>query len=498
MKLVIADDESLVRVSLASMIKDMDAAWQVAEAASGEELLRVVAEQKPNIAIVDIRMPKMDGIEAIRAGKTLSPVTNWVILSGFSDFAYAQQALRLGVSEYLLKPVAPAELEKALLHIYKDNKDYISLLNQQFENHLFALCNGLATLKYEERDSLFYRGRFAGRIFIQDASSPAGRLTVLERELYEELRELADRHLVYGMNAALLALPGGEMAAVAAWDPGLGQTAREQAGRFLERATETAGRRCGGERLTTVLATDDCQGFEAMNAQLKQLAQWADLRAVCGAGRQLAYKELAREAASPDKLEAGRLLGTITDHFRNGMHLQYQSAVGSLEMLLGKSRLFENGAVREAARHFCRFALGLDLPRDAPGAFEPEELRKLGERALCGAKEPAPANLVDQVLQYIDKHYTDDIGIGQIAGELNVSVTYLSTLFHKKTGVTFIKYLTRIRMLQAKELLLNTNLHIKQVAERVGYYSTRHFTKLFTETFGKYPSDCRKVEKTGE
>lgn len=86
----------------------------------------------------------------------------------------------------------------------------------------------------------------------------------------------------------------------------------------------------------------------------------------------------------------------------------------------------------------------------------------------------------------------DDIGIGQIAGQLNVSANYLSALFHKKTGVMFVKYMTRIRMQKAKELFMNTNLQVRQVAEQVGYYSTRHFTKLFTQTFGTYPSDYRK------
>ena len=86
----------------------------------------------------------------------------------------------------------------------------------------------------------------------------------------------------------------------------------------------------------------------------------------------------------------------------------------------------------------------------------------------------------------------DDIGIGQIASQLNVTANYLSTLFQKKTGVMFVKYLTNIRMLKAKELLINTNLQVKQIAEKVGYYSTRHFTKLFTETYTSYPSDYRK------
>ena len=90
----------------------------------------------------------------------------------------------------------------------------------------------------------------------------------------------------------------------------------------------------------------------------------------------------------------------------------------------------------------------------------------------------------------------NDIGIAQIAGQLSVSSNYLSTVFHKKTGVTFMKYLTRIRMIKAGEMLLNTNLQIKQIAEGVGYFSTRHFTKLFTEAFEQYPSDYRKMSKT--
>nr|WP_274520460.1 helix-turn-helix transcriptional regulator [Paenibacillus beijingensis] len=67
-------------------------------------------------------------------------------------------------------------------------------------------------------------------------------------------------------------------------------------------------------------------------------------------------------------------------------------------------------------------------------------------------------------------------------------------MFHKKTGTMFVKHLTRIRMLKAKELLIGSNMQIKQVAEAVGYYSTRHFTKLFTEAFGSSPSFYRKPQ----
>ncbi|TDF99667.1 response regulator transcription factor [Paenibacillus piri] len=513
MKMVIADDENLVRVSLKSMIKDMETSWQiVGEATNGEELLAMVAEHEPNIVIADIRMPKLNGLEAIRLGRTISPLTNWVILSGFSDFTYAQQALKLGVSEYLLKPVDPVELEKTLNHIYKDNKEYITLLNQQFENNLFALCHGLTSLKHEERSSMLYQGKFIGWTFHIDSVLPANGDSDIQQQFYKELRACMENELVCGMNLALLALANGELAAVGAWDPVRCQEAKRRVADFFGKLEPIIGRYRSAETTLTIMQTGECQGFEAVNCRLQQLQQWSDLRAVCGIGRSLEYTELKNEAALANKAEAARLLCAIGQYLRDGMYLNYHNTVNELEALLQKSELFAAETTRESIRLYVTRALGLNLPdsRLVPGAqtlpeqertTEPltvhrliQELRQYGEQVLRekSAKESAPVDLVKEVIHYMEQHYMDDIGIGQIAGVLNVSANYLSGLFHKKTGVMFVKYLTRIRMLKAKELLMNTNLQVRQVAEQVGYYSTRHFTKLFTQTFGYYPSDYRK------
>lgn len=495
MKMVIADDETLVRVSLSSMIKDMETSWHiVSEATNGEELLEVVAEHKPNIVIVDIRMPKMSGLEAIRLGKEISPLTNWVILSGFSDFNYAQQAVKLGVSEYLLKPVDPGELERALLNIYKDNKEYISLLNQQFENSLFALCHGLTSLKHEERDSLLYQGRFIGWTFHLDTAQSASRASELQREFYEEIHQSMDKYLIYGMNLALLALPNGELAAVGAWDPDKGPDGKRHVHDFFQGITEIVGRHQSTQTTITILQTGECHGFGEVNGRLQQLQQWSDLRAVCGIGRSVDYMELVKEAEAPNKLKAAGLMVAIADHLQDWMYLNYQNTVNELEALLQHSNVIDFTQTRQAIRLFISYAAGLSLPEAFTAQQLVGALRQHGEHVLQGrcTKETNSADLVNQVIQYIEQHYMDDIGIGLIAGQLNVSANYLSALFHKKTGVMFVKYLTRIRMLKAKELLMNTNLQVKQVAEQIGYYSTRHFTKLFTQTFGSYPSDCRK------
>jgi two-component system response regulator YesN len=496
MKLVIADDESLIRISLTSMIQEMETSWEiVGEAANGEELLERIAEHLPNIAIVDIRMPRLNGLEAIRRGKELSPLTKWIILTGFSDFEYAQQALKLGASEYLLKPVNPDELEKALYNLYKDNKEYTILLNQQFENSLFSLYHGLTPLRQEARDSLFQTGRFKGMIFYLDSALSGSGFSALQREFCCAVREQLNAHLVYGMNAALMILPSGELATVGAWDPGKGTEGQNRICRYFDALEDLMGRFRSETAAVTAVQTRECHGFETLYGMLQQLQKWSCLRAPLGINRKWSYQELEMHAGSEAGIEIGRQLCLISQYYKDRMYLNYQNAVNDLENLLGNSRLPGREAVEPSIRLFLRYALGLATPEDANAKQILRELRQFGENSLLGAspKEGAGADLVEQVIDYVENHYMKDIGIGQIAAELNVTPNYLSSIFHKKTGTTFVKYLTRIRMLKAKELLSETNLQVRQVAERVGYYSTRHFTKLFTETVGSYPSDYRKA-----
>lgn len=497
MKLVIADDEYLIRASLISMINDIESSWDiVGEATNGEELVKLVREHKPNIAIVDIRMPKLSGLEAIRLGKVESPLTKWVILSGFSDFTCAQEAMKLGASEYLLKPINPSELELALFNTYKDNKEIIILLNQQFENSLFTLCNGLTTLKNEERNSLFYQGWFVGATLTWDTALSEKQLSEIQSEFYDEVRQCINNRLVYGMNIAMLALPNGELTIIGAWDSIKCSTGKPYIYDFFDNMKEILLRYNNEQVMVSTFHTGDCHGFEQLNGRLEQLQLWGCLRAVCGIGQSLNYSDLKKEASIPEKVLSSSMLCTIQNHSQDRIYLQYQKSVSELEALILKTDLLSAEAIRVSIIRFIRYTLGADIPLTATDQQWLQELKNYGENFLREKKpkDHGSAGLIKQVIDYIEEHYMDDVGIGLIAAQLNVTANYLSTLFQKKTGVMFVKYLTNIRMLKAKELLLNTNLQVKQIAEMVGYYSTRHFTKLFTEAFGIYPSDYRKSQ----
>ena len=112
MIILIADDDRLARFNIKSMLGELlgDTGDIFLEARDGEEMVRICGQNDPDIAFVDISMPCMNGLDAIAQCRECSSDTEFVLVSGYSDFQYAQQAIRLGVNEYLLKPVDAEQL----------------------------------------------------------------------------------------------------------------------------------------------------------------------------------------------------------------------------------------------------------------------------------------------------------------------------------------------------------------------------------------------------
>src|SRR5262249_20315947 len=148
LKILIADDESLARTTLRSILHQWQMPLETLEdAPNGEEMVELVRRHTPDIVFVDIRMPKLDGLEAIKRAKALAPDAQWLILTGFSEFTYAQEALRIGVSDYLLKPVDPSEVRRVVARVIEERKRRLLHVNQQFERDLAALYHGLIALE---------------------------------------------------------------------------------------------------------------------------------------------------------------------------------------------------------------------------------------------------------------------------------------------------------------------------------------------------------------
>jgi YesN/AraC family two-component response regulator len=136
MRLLIADDERPARFVLRSLLEEQGFAPEaIAEAAGGRELVEAARAMRPDCAFVDVRMPGIDGLEAIEAAAPSCPGSRWVVVSSHAEFEYARTAIRLGVTEYLLKPVRPEELASCLgrLGLRPDSPEEDSILGPVLE-----------------------------------------------------------------------------------------------------------------------------------------------------------------------------------------------------------------------------------------------------------------------------------------------------------------------------------------------------------------------------
>jgi two-component system response regulator YesN len=224
---------------------------------------------------------------------------------------------------------------------------------------------------------------------------------------------------------------------------------------------------------------------------LSWLQEASALRAVYGIGKKIHLKELTHYAEQPHFLAISSVLEKVIDSYREKLYVQYMQAVDNLADALADERAIDFGTKRSIATFLCH-ALPCEVTPGQDSGEWKRVLQACGDLRLLAQPKRNQGDMLTQVMRFIEGNYQSDISITHIAERLQVTPNYLSALFHRKTGSTFIKYLTRIRLLRAKELLADPELRVQEVAELVGYTSTRHFTKLFTSFFGHYPSEQRK------
>jgi two-component system response regulator YesN len=490
MKVLIADDESLARSTLRSMLQELPLPLELLEdATNGEEMVERVQRFMPQIVFVDIKMPKLNGLEAIKKARTFAPDTRWFILTGFSEFCYAQEALRMGVSDYLLKPLDPEELRNAMIEVFKENRKRLLALNKQFEHDLASIYHGLSYFKQEDSDSLLRRAHFIGAVFYVDSFLAETEKAQQQGDFLQDVQVIIDALITFEVKITLFALPGGETALVIAWEAEHETFSEQLAGKCLYQVEQLLASYQDQSFCVTVLQTPVCLSYDELEENLNWLLKFSALRSIYGINRKLHKKDLVPYAAQSQLVEMSMLLGKLSYYYREKMYVHYMHTIDHL------IAAFSQGAdygVKKCAANFlchtlpCRFTPTQDILEWK------QRLLACGEEMLPGQSKKDSKDIVTQVILFIEQNYASDISIAQIAEKLHVTPNYLSTLFHKRAGTTFMKYLTKIRMLRAQEMLADPEMQVQQVAEQVGYYSVRHFTKVFTAFSGYYPSEQRK------
>lgn len=494
MRVVIADDESLVRASLKSMLEESEFSVQVVgQATDGQELVSLVEKFLPDIAFVDIKMPVLNGLEAIKAVKEISPCTQWIILTGFKEFDYAREALSLGVACYLLKPVSRKELEQTLKKTLDDIRFLYQTQNMVFESELLSIVDALSPLSDLSTEGILKKSKFQSALFVFDSSLDEGVKAQKHLEFCKAVRATIRGNLSSGTRIAFFTLPSGELALAGAWGFSRSMDGKHMIHRYVRKIEALAKLHCEDHFSITVVKCEESDSLEKLIKNLNQMHNLSVLRVIAGHGEILSINELSSyfKGCSPELLELCDALLRLSSAYTEKAYAQFIRILDELEMKIPLRKALPDTNVRKSVASFLIHSIGCDISLCQEPSAWLKNIRNFGETVLEKMRkdDSAAQDIMSQVLLYIEQNYSKDFGLAQIAEQFDVTPNYLSALFHKKTGVTFMNYMTRIRMVKAKELLSNPNTKVQKAAEQLGYCSARHFSRIFKKFYGCYPSD---------
>lgn len=528
-KVFLVEDEFVVREGIKNNIDWSSHGYDfIGEASDGELAFPMIQKLKPDIVITDIKMPFMDGLELSRLIKKEFPFTEIIILSGYEEFEYAKEAIKIGVSQYLTKPINGEELlrEVDLLasKIKEKRKEreirekYMKEMEENFLGERKNLFQYLVTgsksmselLEISDKlnidlSAIWYNIALVKIRSMNHAHDEYSNSLV---QIEQRLKEVgADRHLlVFDRN-----LEGQALIFKADSKEELNRIQNDYLDKMRDLLEEYkqiryfAGVGMPVNRLSE-LPTSFEQASHAFAHRylVTESCIWSYEKMEQGTYRE---EEFNISNVNPKQLDRSKLREFLKFGDREEIVYFVEEYFKDLGPNAMKSNMFRQYIVMDA--YFCvaDFVEGLQVQKDemepldvTSGILQSEEsamnyIIRLIEKALELREKTASnryGSIVDEVMKYIDNNYADEeLSLNLLASHVNFSPNHLSMIFSQQTGQTLIKYLTDFRMNKAKELLRCTGKRSSEISMEVGYKDPHYFSYLFKKTQGMTPTQYR-------
>lgn len=534
-KVFLVEDEMVIRRGIKNSIDwEKEGYIFCGEASDGELVYPMIIKEKPDILITDIRMPFMDGLELCKLVKKELPNIKILILSGYDEFDYAKEAIRLGVTEYLLKPISSGKLLEALngvsesIRREKEDKDLVRKYMEEMRENT------------EHEKQKFFEQMIAGNLSMADAL---------------ETGKKYEMNLSAGMyNLLLFRFTLGEENRKSGELLGEAEYAIEKLTERLEYVFEF---QRGVEGWAFLLMADN---EEQMSERVKELSKdleeimknYSTIAYFGGIGQPVArlreleesFREAERALAARFTMELNRIISvedirmaqnvdtlddieitsfgeiektrTMLEKFlNNGAEDEIDEFVdvyiNELPEENLKSVLMRQYIIMDAyivMMSFCEKIEGIEgemqaqseeLKNSMKTSQTLEEIKnyiRMLLKKIIGVRDTISGRRYSDIIEIakdqIRKTYmSDEISLNTIAAEVGMSPSYFSSIFSKEMGKTFVEYLTEIRMDRAKELLMCSSMKTSEIGYEVGYKDPHYFSYIFKKTQNCTPKEFR-------
>lgn len=526
---LIADDESAIREGLKYIIDwETEGFTLCAEAGNGEAALEKILTLRPSLVLLDVKMPKMHGTEVIRRAREQGYEGKCIILSGYSDFSYAQSAIQSGVSFYLLKPIDEDELldsvRKIRLQIEEEHKSShnLSHLKQKAKPVILEeLITGTpsAPLSQEEISSMHLQADIYQVVLCEDfrTESKSAPYTLAELLRVTNKDNSTFEHVSIASHDVVLLK---------------GAYGVKKLNEFLmhfEEQPPQKGSPLGSMFLTIGRPVSDLSEISRSYEDAKKLLR---RRFFCPQEQHyLEYKDLPKKllteevtpptgknaplAALSDKDALEKLLHYYSDRFIDYITTFNRNMIAvtlsALETELTECtddihaiRMFLIDVYLRIKEKIAVTYPAAEIPFQANSAvigfihsqnYLYEIIRYLSEQfemMMNASGNPSRDTILDDVIFYIDHNYRDNIKLETIAPLFGYNSAYLGKIFTKAVGESFNSYVDHKRIALSQKLLAENTLKVYEIAEQVGYKNVDYFHKKFKKYVGESPAEYRK------
>ncbi len=497
-KMIIADDEPVIIRGLRKLIDWEIMGIEVAEVyEDGQSALDGILSLRPDIALLDIAMPKIDGIQILSKLKEFKSETQVIFISGYQNFSYAQDAVKYGAADYLLKPVNQEELMHALEKCLLTIQERLSWKSTPGEDQA-----GENDMPYEKLDALedtIYLPAQIVVLYDREETSRERRLIAFSvLSFWEQALEVENRGIVFEKNNSIIVvLKGMNKPEGKALLHQLRSLAEEEkhhsvgiiVGKEVHSMSEIPGQ---------YAACKDMQGYFYFAGYLPRMLLDVEERVFARQGEHSKVREYS--------------VGMQQAIFK-----QSAEECGQwFEKLLKAVCMISDGRKEDACFHFCNciwdmelrvWSMGLEgtgvqmkeMLDKSRSFYDYEELtryfrdlyEKYGSLVRHSLLESDKKDII-RAKEYIGRHYQENLTLDVLAQEIHMNPYYFSAFFKKQAGRNFKDYLNEIRMEHAVKLLLTTDKMAYEIALEAGYRDARTFSEMFQRKYGETPSNYRK------
>lgn len=537
-KVMIVEDETDVREGIVAEL-----AWQqygfevVCTAENGREAMDLLETTAPDIVVTDICMPFMSGLELASYIRKERPWTKVIILTGIDEFEYAQQAVKLEIKEYLLKPFSNNELLEVLLKVKqaivdesnaaRDLERLRSHYNQSIpvlkQSFLSSLLSMQLTVSETKRRASLAGLSLEGKAFLVSVI----RIDKINEESYgldsnQSLQLFAIANITEEINAtfsreSLVFMHGADVIMLDLCQEGSGETLlklaaskAEEIRRSVEQyisCTVTIGIGSPIYLISEIKAAYD-SAIRALDYQLilgnNRIIQIEDIEKTDSQLEPIVFDELKQRAFVSclkvgSQQELAEMIQEMFVELTNKSSNMQDSQLYLLELVTTILRVTKDSGValnrvlKSEASIFAQFEKCSSYEETKNWVLEVSE----GLRAeIATERHTSQMDIIDKAKEYIRNHYENpELSVQCLCDELHISNGYFSSLFKKETKTTFVSYLQSYRIERAKELLRSSDLKAFVIAEKVGYSDPNYFSFAFKKLVGMSPKEFRHAPR---